>query len=72
MKTSFANNCFILLIYFAETFGWSRKVRETLNTVFKLKDFRPQQLQTINCVLSKKDVLMIGNVNFLFDPILFQ
>lgn len=28
--------------------------------VFKLKEFRPQQLQAINCILAKKDVVMIA------------
>lgn len=31
-----------------------------MKNVFKLDDFRPQQLQTINCVLAKKDVIMIA------------
>lgn len=31
-----------------------------MQNVFKLEDFRPQQLQTINCIMAKKDVLMIA------------
>lgn len=31
-----------------------------MKTVFNLNDFRPQQLQAINCIMSKKDVLMIA------------
>lgn len=31
-----------------------------MKRVFKLNGFRPQQLQTINCVLAKKDVLLIA------------
>lgn len=32
----------------------------TLHEVFHLQKFRAQQLQTINCILSKKDVLLIA------------
>lgn len=45
---------------FVENFEWSAKVRQTAQNVFKIKDFRPQQLQTINCVIAKKDVVMIA------------
>lgn len=31
-----------------------------MRLVFKLKTFRQQQLQTINCILAKKDVLLIA------------
>lgn len=31
-----------------------------MRSVFKLEHFRPQQLQTMNCILAKKDVLMIA------------
>lgn len=31
-----------------------------MKRVFKLNEFRPQQLQTINCIMSKKDVIMIA------------
>lgn len=31
-----------------------------MKRVFKLNGFRPQQLQTINCILAKKDVLLIA------------
>lgn len=44
----------------AENFEWSVRLRDTMSTVFKLKEFRPQQLQTINCVMAKKDVIMIA------------
>lgn len=47
-------------LFISENFEWSDKVRETLKNVFKLNDFRPQQLQTINCLMSKKDVLLIA------------
>ncbi|XP_031620105.1 ATP-dependent DNA helicase Q1-like [Contarinia nasturtii] len=43
-----------------ENFEWSCRLRETMKTVFRLDNFRPQQLQTINCVMSKKDVIMIA------------
>lgn len=50
----------VLFFYCLETFAWSQTVRDTLQDVFKLKKFRPQQLQTINCIMAKKDVLMIA------------
>lgn len=31
-----------------------------MKRVFKLKEFRPQQLQTMNSILAKKDVIMIA------------
>lgn len=31
-----------------------------MTNVFKLKEFRQQQLQAINCILAKKDVVMIA------------
>lgn len=31
-----------------------------MKRVFHMKEFRPQQLQTINCVMAKKDVIMIA------------
>lgn len=31
-----------------------------MKKVFRLENFRPQQLQTINCVMSKRDVIMIA------------
>lgn len=44
----------------SENFEWSQRVSDTLKRVFKLNGFRPQQLQTINCILAKKDVLLIA------------
>uniref|UniRef100_A0A336MJW4 ATP-dependent DNA helicase n=1 Tax=Culicoides sonorensis TaxID=179676 RepID=A0A336MJW4_CULSO len=43
-----------------EDYPWSKKVREVLKNVFKLKDFRPQQLRTINAILSNQDVLLLA------------
>lgn len=43
-----------------ENFEWSYRLRETMKNVFKLNEFRPQQLKTINCVMAKKDVIMIA------------
>lgn len=31
-----------------------------MRKVFKLSKFRPQQLQTMNCIMAKKDVIMIA------------
>lgn len=47
------------MFFLQETCEWSPKVRHTLKTIFKLDKFRPQQLQAINCVMSKKDTLLI-------------
>lgn len=44
----------------SENFQWSSRVRETMKNVFNMNRFRPQQLQTINCVMDKKDVIMIA------------
>jgi ATP-dependent DNA helicase Q1 len=44
--------------YFSD-FPWSKKVKELLNSVFKLDEFRPLQLETINAALSNEDVLLI-------------
>jgi superfamily II DNA/RNA helicase len=40
-------------------FPWSNKVKEVLNSVFKLDEFRPLQHETINAVLSNEDVILI-------------
>lgn len=45
---------------FPENFEWSQQLRDTMKRVFKLNDFRPQQLQTINCIMAKKDVILIA------------
>lgn len=58
------NFCFVLIFictsFLPENFEWSQRLRETLKRVFKLDEFRPQQLQTINCIMSKNDVLLIA------------
>ncbi|XP_058065516.1 ATP-dependent DNA helicase Q1-like [Anopheles bellator] len=43
-----------------EDFGWSASVRKVLKEVFHLNDFRAQQLQTINALLSGHDVLLLA------------
>lgn len=35
-------------------------MRKILRDTFKLSDFRPQQIQTINAILSKHDVLLLA------------
>jgi len=40
-------------------FPWSKRVREVLNSVFKLNGFRPLQQETINAVMSNEDVILI-------------
>ncbi|KFB37733.1 ATP-dependent DNA helicase Q1 [Anopheles sinensis] len=43
-----------------ESHAWSAKARETLKEVFGLSSFRPQQLQTINALMSGNDVLLLA------------
>ncbi|PNF25033.1 ATP-dependent DNA helicase Q1 [Cryptotermes secundus] len=40
-------------------FPWSKKVKEVLNLVFKLNEFRPLQHETINAAMSNEDVILI-------------
>jgi superfamily II DNA helicase RecQ len=40
-------------------FTWSSKVKEVLNSVFKLNGFRPLQHETINATMSNEDVILI-------------
>ncbi|XP_075231518.1 ATP-dependent DNA helicase Q1-like [Lycorma delicatula] len=40
-------------------FPWYNELKSTLNSVFKLKEFRPYQLQTMNATLSKQDAILI-------------
>lgn len=49
-----------VILNVSESFEWSQRVSDAIKRVFKLNGFRPQQLQTINCVLAKKDVLLIA------------
>uniref|UniRef100_A0A182N2G4 ATP-dependent DNA helicase n=1 Tax=Anopheles dirus TaxID=7168 RepID=A0A182N2G4_9DIPT len=44
----------------AETFSWSSKARQLLQTVFHLQDFRSQQLSTINALMDGNDVLLLA------------
>lgn len=43
-----------------ENYEWSTKVRKILKEKFKLKDFRAQQLRTINAILSGHNVMLLG------------
>ncbi|XP_058117290.1 ATP-dependent DNA helicase Q1-like [Anopheles ziemanni] len=43
-----------------ESYAWSANARETLKEVFGLSVFRPQQLQTINALMSGNDVLLLA------------
>lgn len=40
-------------------FPWSTKVLDALTNVFKLPEFRPLQLSTINSIMSGHDVILI-------------
>ncbi|XP_058461346.1 ATP-dependent DNA helicase Q1-like [Malaya genurostris] len=43
-----------------QQFPWSSQVQTVLGDVFHIKEFRAQQLGTINAVLSKQDVLLLA------------
>ncbi|XP_030071152.1 ATP-dependent DNA helicase Q1 [Microcaecilia unicolor] len=42
-----------------QDFPWSKKIQNTLQTVFKLGTFRPLQLETINATMAKKDIFLV-------------
>ncbi|XP_062990866.1 ATP-dependent DNA helicase Q1 [Elgaria multicarinata webbii] len=42
-----------------EDFSWSTKVRDVLQTNFKLAKFRPLQLETINVTMAGRDVFLV-------------
>lgn len=42
-----------------ETFSWSKNLQKALKDVFKIKELRPLQLQTMNAFLSNEDVILI-------------
>ncbi|XP_028662515.1 ATP-dependent DNA helicase Q1 isoform X1 [Erpetoichthys calabaricus] len=48
-----------LQIYKKKDFPWSQKIQSALVDVFKLSNFRPLQLQTINITMSRKDIFLI-------------
>ncbi|CRL07154.1 CLUMA_CG020147, isoform A [Clunio marinus] len=43
-----------------ENYPWSNKIRENLQSVFKIQTFRSQQLETINVTMSKIDVILVA------------
>lgn len=45
---------------FLEIYPWSQTVKEKLTSVFRLHQFRNQQLETINVTMSKIDVLLVA------------
>ncbi|KAJ1164916.1 hypothetical protein NDU88_005348 [Pleurodeles waltl] len=42
-----------------EDFPWSQKVKDALNSVFKLDKFRSLQLESINVTMSGKDIFLV-------------
>ncbi|XP_040823545.1 ATP-dependent DNA helicase Q1 [Ochotona curzoniae] len=42
-----------------EDFPWSRKVKDTLQNVFKLQKFRQLQLETINVTMAGKEIFLV-------------
>uniref|UniRef100_A0A1B6M5M1 ATP-dependent DNA helicase n=1 Tax=Graphocephala atropunctata TaxID=36148 RepID=A0A1B6M5M1_9HEMI len=40
-------------------FPWYSKLQETLRTVFRIQEFRPHQLPTMNATLSREDAILI-------------
>ncbi|XP_058414653.1 ATP-dependent DNA helicase Q1 [Diceros bicornis minor] len=42
-----------------EGFPWSGKVKDVLQNVFKLRTFRPLQLETINVTMSRKEIFLV-------------
>lgn len=47
-------------LHLPETYSWSKSIRIVLRETFKMKDFRPQQLRTINALLNKNDVILVA------------
>lgn len=43
-----------------QSFPWSEKVRENLESTFGIKEFRCQQLETINVTMSRIDVILVA------------
>ncbi|XP_019931039.3 ATP-dependent DNA helicase Q1 [Aedes albopictus] len=44
----------------SEEFSWSKETRRVLKEVFHMRDFRAQQLATINALLAKQNVLLLA------------
>ena len=42
-----------------EDFSWSKNLKKALVDVFKIKELRPLQLQTMNAIMSNEDVILI-------------
>ncbi|XP_058790398.1 ATP-dependent DNA helicase Q1-like isoform X2 [Phymastichus coffea] len=42
-----------------ENFSWSKNLKKALTDVFKIKELRPLQLQTMNAFMSNEDVILI-------------
>lgn len=40
-------------------FPWSGKVKDVLQNVFKLQNFRPLQLETVNVTMARKDIFLV-------------
>lgn len=53
-------NLLVIGIVFAENFPWSKSLKEKLSSVFGIKNFRSQQLETINVTMSKVDVILVA------------
>lgn len=46
--------------YFLGYFPWTVQMQQLLKETFKMTAFRPQQLKTINAIMSKHDVLLLA------------
>jgi ATP-dependent DNA helicase Q1 len=47
-------------ISITEAYPWSSTLKEKLDKVFGLKEWRSQQLETINVTMSKLDVILVA------------
>lgn len=53
-------NLLLISTVFVENFPWSKSLKEKLSSVFGIKEFRSQQLETINVTMSKVDVILVA------------